>query len=279
MALLSPTLPPELESQIFEIYALSRPRSIPRLMLVAKRVKEWVEPLLYRTMAVGSERPIAGFPTYSADIVMAAIRNNPPSFFFCAVRNLAALNCNTYDVEAVLAACSSVENLWLTGQKEAWIPLIAALPLKRLCADCYPILHALSPTHQVFSRLTHVELEDLIPDPEDCNTLATALSSLPRLTHLSFSFSGLISLCPRMLESCISLRALVCLNTYAMSAYNAHELGLAPDVRFVVMRLPRYVEDWYAGAQSGADYWSRAETFIVERRAGDRDPLQFVIPE
>ncbi|KAF7365745.1 hypothetical protein MVEN_00448300 [Mycena venus] len=279
MALLSPTLPPELESQIFEIYALSRPRSIPRLMLVAKRVKEWMEPLLYRTMAVGSERPIAGFPSYSGDIVMATIRDKPPSFFFSAVRNLATMNFNTYDVEAVLAACSGVENLWLPGLKEAWMPLIAALPLKRLCTDCYPILRALPPTHQVFSRLTHLELEDLITDPEDCNALATPLSSLPRLTHLSFSLSGLIPLCPRMLESCAGLRALVCLNTYAISSYNAHEPALAQDVRFVVMRLPRYVEDWYAGAQSGADYWSRAETFIAERRAKKRDPFQYVIPE
>jgi hypothetical protein len=37
----SPILPPELEREIFEICAISRPASIPNLMLVAQRVKEW----------------------------------------------------------------------------------------------------------------------------------------------------------------------------------------------------------------------------------------------
>jgi hypothetical protein len=34
-------LPLELEREIFEIYALSWPKLIPKLMLVAKCVKEW----------------------------------------------------------------------------------------------------------------------------------------------------------------------------------------------------------------------------------------------
>jgi hypothetical protein len=41
MVLNSPILPPELERGIFEICAISRPVSIPNLMLVAQRVKEW----------------------------------------------------------------------------------------------------------------------------------------------------------------------------------------------------------------------------------------------
>jgi hypothetical protein len=37
----APMLPLELEREIFEICAYLRPVSIPRLMLVACRVKEW----------------------------------------------------------------------------------------------------------------------------------------------------------------------------------------------------------------------------------------------
>jgi hypothetical protein len=36
-----PTLPSELEREIFEICAVSRPVCIPKLVLVAQRVKEW----------------------------------------------------------------------------------------------------------------------------------------------------------------------------------------------------------------------------------------------
>ncbi|KAJ6505111.1 hypothetical protein C8R45DRAFT_544408 [Mycena sanguinolenta] len=45
-----PTLPPELERRIFEIAALACPVRIPTLMLVARRVKFLVEPLLYRVV-------------------------------------------------------------------------------------------------------------------------------------------------------------------------------------------------------------------------------------
>jgi hypothetical protein len=37
----SPTLPRELEREIFELCTLSRPVCIPKLMVVAQRVKEW----------------------------------------------------------------------------------------------------------------------------------------------------------------------------------------------------------------------------------------------
>lgn len=37
----SPMLPLELEREIFEIYALSWPKLVPKLMLVAKCVQEW----------------------------------------------------------------------------------------------------------------------------------------------------------------------------------------------------------------------------------------------
>ncbi|KAJ7887124.1 hypothetical protein B0H14DRAFT_2696630 [Mycena olivaceomarginata] len=53
-----PKLPPELECTIFEIAALARPKMIPSLILVAHRVKHWVEPLLYRViMVVPRTRP------------------------------------------------------------------------------------------------------------------------------------------------------------------------------------------------------------------------------
>ncbi|CAK5266550.1 unnamed protein product, partial [Mycena citricolor] len=48
-------LPEDVERYIFEIGAFSNPRSISTYMLVARRVKIWLEPLLYRTLVTGSE--------------------------------------------------------------------------------------------------------------------------------------------------------------------------------------------------------------------------------
>ncbi|KAJ6467443.1 hypothetical protein C8R45DRAFT_477757 [Mycena sanguinolenta] len=47
-------LAPELGHQIFEIAALARPRQIPTLMLLARRVKIRVEPLLHRVVSLAS---------------------------------------------------------------------------------------------------------------------------------------------------------------------------------------------------------------------------------
>ncbi|KAJ6550049.1 hypothetical protein B0H19DRAFT_1160293 [Mycena capillaripes] len=45
-------LPPELERLIFEIAALESPKSMPALILVARRVQIWIEPLLYGVLAL-----------------------------------------------------------------------------------------------------------------------------------------------------------------------------------------------------------------------------------
>ncbi|KAJ7121829.1 hypothetical protein C8R43DRAFT_1136349 [Mycena crocata] len=56
-----PVLPVELEREIFEIAAHSRPRSVPTLVLVASRVKVWVEPFLYRTIFLDAyTQPVEG---------------------------------------------------------------------------------------------------------------------------------------------------------------------------------------------------------------------------
>ncbi|KAJ7095067.1 hypothetical protein C8R44DRAFT_813875 [Mycena epipterygia] len=49
---IAPRLPPELERLVFESAALSHATDIPNLILVAWRIKNWVEPLLYRAVLV-----------------------------------------------------------------------------------------------------------------------------------------------------------------------------------------------------------------------------------
>ncbi|KAJ6534252.1 hypothetical protein B0H19DRAFT_1185616 [Mycena capillaripes] len=73
-----PRLPPELECRIFEAVALAHPTKIPQLMLVAWRVKEWVEPLLYHVIFLTDVSRVTywqsqGFPIVPPDILLAAI--------------------------------------------------------------------------------------------------------------------------------------------------------------------------------------------------------------
>ncbi|KAJ7816012.1 hypothetical protein B0H13DRAFT_2293217 [Mycena leptocephala] len=90
-----PTLTIDLEREVFEISALSRPKSIPTLMLVAWRVKTWVEPLLYRTIVVWrsarfapTPAPIEGHPTFYRRTLIPIIKSKPTSFFRDSVRHL-----------------------------------------------------------------------------------------------------------------------------------------------------------------------------------------------
>ncbi|KAJ7811249.1 hypothetical protein B0H14DRAFT_2860685 [Mycena olivaceomarginata] len=120
-------------AEIFEIYALSWPKLIPKLMLVAKCVKEWVEPLLYRIISI-DVFPIAGLPWVAVDI-MSALSIEASTFFHGAVRHLMLYHSDVY--EMILSPCSGVEDLCLpklSVVEDAWIPLIERLPLRRLCA-------------------------------------------------------------------------------------------------------------------------------------------------
>ncbi|KAJ6543046.1 hypothetical protein B0H19DRAFT_1172653 [Mycena capillaripes] len=78
-----PRLPPELEVLIFETAALSHPAAIPKLMLIAHRVKHWVEPLLYTVVFLPLDRRkrsdggCAGFPTFQSTFFSLQSKTNP----------------------------------------------------------------------------------------------------------------------------------------------------------------------------------------------------------
>ncbi|TFK58527.1 hypothetical protein BDN72DRAFT_906654 [Pluteus cervinus] len=58
----TPRLPVELERAIFEDAAQGSRDSIPTLMLLANRVKEWLEPLLYSIVVIHqSSRGLKGY--------------------------------------------------------------------------------------------------------------------------------------------------------------------------------------------------------------------------
>ncbi|KAJ6589511.1 hypothetical protein B0H19DRAFT_1103994 [Mycena capillaripes] len=72
-------------------------------MLVARRVKKWVDPLLYRILVLGQKFP-SNFPICPVDIILRAIQAKPPGFFEAAVRHLmVGANLNTDDIVAILS--------------------------------------------------------------------------------------------------------------------------------------------------------------------------------
>ncbi|KAJ7683834.1 hypothetical protein B0H17DRAFT_1204821 [Mycena rosella] len=272
-----PLLPVELEMSIFDIAARSYPRFITTLMLVAWRVKLWVEPLLYRTLVV-SRSAIEGHPNYPHPHSLKRgckptspfqIHSESAAFLQQSVRNLYfSFDIPAEVAECILRPCSGVENLWITATSAPNTDLfriISALPLKRLHCELTQLFYSQSQapaqvdfalgygyaqadlTHTMFSHLTHLELFD---DPKDGLERWRGLALLPRLTHLALNNSKFLPLCPELLGTCKALKGHTCMG-----------FG-ATDPRFVVIGCGEYMKDWQVGAHEGVDYWSRAEECV-----------------
>ncbi|KAJ6534457.1 hypothetical protein DFH09DRAFT_1369819 [Mycena vulgaris] len=281
--MVTPTLPPELERAIFEICALSHPPSTATLMLVAWRVNLWVEPLLYRTLALSQYvmKIVQGHHTLENETIIRLLSSRPTSFFENSVRNLLMRDMKEDLEEAILRACSKIQNFWIVSDCTGdHYPLIGNLPLKRLHCSIEDLFFSTQPdfTLPLFSQITHLELIDY-PEVIDVK-MWSGIAFIPNLTHLYFSSIGFIRLWFSLLDTCKSLRVLVWLSPNGeFVADDQDGEALARDTRFVVMRCGEYVKDWQTGAYTGSDYWTRAEDFIAKRRSGEIDVLQYAIEE
>ncbi|KAJ6476743.1 hypothetical protein C8R47DRAFT_1220225 [Mycena vitilis] len=279
LAKLTPKLPADLERQIFEVASLVWPRSIPRFLLVAWRVNTWVEPLLYRIFIVHDARAYlrdksrdgAGPLAIESSALRSLIHAQGPRFFKAAVRHL-LLGSHTLDEteEAyLLSTCSKVENLWCSAQTYATLAQID-MPLKRLHCRLNTLFEPkpIDFTHQLFASMTHLEVFDL-PVRLDVDVWA-AVTHLPCLTHLAFNDDHYLPVCRVVLQtsSALQVLALMVHNRAQTDAERWKGWNLM-DVRFVAMVCDEAVEDWIAGAHTGADYWSRAEEFIAKRKSAD----------
>ncbi|KAJ6482767.1 hypothetical protein C8R45DRAFT_307516 [Mycena sanguinolenta] len=279
----SPTLPPELEQTIFELTALSFPRSIPRLMLVAWRVKSWVEPLLYRTITVdpytlyGGKKETCPFPIPSGTL-LSLIHSKPSTFFRSAVRHLYLAHSVAAEEDSILAACTGIENLWLAAQTSLIVLDIRFdRPLKRLHGALKCIFESYSKinfTHSVLASLTHLDIFDFPPAGVDMAVWG-AITSLPHLTHLAFNDTEYLPMCGALFPGWERLRVLVILFFRNDGNLNAELFAkfslpkLAEEPRIVLMALFNNLDDWICGAHRGCgDYWSRAEAHIANRKSG-----------
>ncbi|KAF8145046.1 hypothetical protein K438DRAFT_2028928 [Mycena galopus ATCC 62051] len=285
----SPGLPLDLERVIFEIAAVSWPRLIPRLLLVAWRVKTWIEPLLYRTLIVAnssnSRLDADKFDEYTLPFViepgdfLSLIHSKPSTFFRDSVRNL-RLGHNLAAEEAlILSACSGIENLWSLMQTSVTI-LDFDLPLKRLHCTLHKMFEPsqIDFSHRFFACLTHLEIFD--GTWAMINTdIWSNLTRLPCLTHLAFNDEDYLSIFRTLLPTWRSLQVLAILLTERMSL-NEYELPeLSRDWRVVVIECPAYLDDWSEGALTGLDYWSRAEIFIAKRKSREINPHGYYISD
>ncbi|KAJ7443680.1 hypothetical protein FB451DRAFT_1568594 [Mycena latifolia] len=264
-------LPAELERQIFELAALTHGEHT-NLLLVAHRVKIWMELILYHILFIyrpgdeSSRPPLARY--------RHLIHTKSPAFVHDHVRHLFFVGIQPTDELAdILSVCGATVNVALsifTGPTAGILPLLGVLPLERFSAYLASLFtDPTGPdfTHPLFSKLTHLDISDpyLQGRPD--------FARIPNLTHLSLRRTTVsTTVCAAALAHCTSLQVLVIL-FHSQSALDQSASGfaeVATDPRFVMLVVDDYKADWEAGARSGGDYWVRAEE-AVKRRSAARD--------
>ncbi|KAF8161930.1 hypothetical protein K438DRAFT_1776210 [Mycena galopus ATCC 62051] len=204
---LYPFLPIDLERHIFEICARSRPALIPKLMLVAWRVKEWVEPLLYHTITFleYAARAIDGYPIFTWRVLLCAIATKPTSFFARSVRNVCLLAHDGLeaDLETLLSVCTGVKNLAIVPA--IWRKLRErdrlVVPLTHLYTHLLdPLLCTLSASSFTCITRLGVEQWQFSRSPSYAEMCAH-LDHMPQLTHLSSEEAAFIHVCDYILAT------------------------------------------------------------------------------
>ncbi|KAJ7311696.1 hypothetical protein DFH08DRAFT_973785 [Mycena albidolilacea] len=252
----SPRLPPELERTIFELAARSSPGRVPSLMLIAWRVKSWLEPLLYRVMCISSTSNAQQSPLDAAEyLFLQTIEVSPTSAI----------------VDAILQACPHITHLFSSLPLKSNLKALESIHcLRRLTVNTTRLFfdHPFDFTHPLFLNLTHLELTD---KPRRLEApLYARLTEIPNLTHICFNAVRLFSVVYPLLASSTRLQLIVLLSTVEKHTQDKAVIHPQPrmDDRFVHTDQTNFRADRLGPASGAGDYWERAEEFVAARRAG-----------
>ncbi|KAJ7303524.1 hypothetical protein DFH08DRAFT_55270 [Mycena albidolilacea] len=275
----SPFFPPELEQEIFETAAYLYPETTSSLVLISRRVYEWIDGIKYSAVT-----PKGAQWSCSVRHFLRAIQSDskPASFFHRHVRHVFvnALLIDGSDIQQILSTCSGIQNLMILPSHkhpESIIPSIAALKLRRLSIHWVFILRDMNPRQPMFILLTHFGMFELPLVPNGPQSAAAFLAQLPALTHFagysSTIFGGELSaLAQEILATCKSLRVFVFRPLRTQGGLKS--LPSIDDIRFVYMDLqyPDFADGWIAQTRGGTDYWARADAFVERKRHGEIEP-------
>ncbi|KAJ6476380.1 hypothetical protein C8R45DRAFT_1217054 [Mycena sanguinolenta] len=263
---MEPVLPPELEREIFEIAGLLDFYTIPSLLCVARRVHEWMEPLLYRVMIMEKSSKAAA--------CRWALKNKP-DVLANGVRHLFLAGYSEWseeDVHALLQLCAPqlLSLVSFAFLDPTLLPiLLRMMRLRRWAGSLSELFDSATDYSFSFLRtVTHLDLLDEITD-----SICAGLATLPCLSHLCLNVTAVKHI-PRILAECVHLQVLV-LMTSAPGEMEGHPP--TTDVRFVLSVVGSYWEDWEVGARGGTDFWAAAHEFVARKRRGEIEASRYVL--
>ncbi|KAF7351438.1 hypothetical protein MSAN_01575800 [Mycena sanguinolenta] len=270
-----PDLPLELERAIFELAASTDVATALRLTIVARRVREWVEPILYSTVVAHAPKPrpvprrrvknpSKAPPPRKVPIspFMRIIALKPASFFARHVKSLHIAYLGEPELVTLLSTCTGISELgwWGTTLAPSVVAAFGSITLRRLSVDTSFNFGQTKPTLGTFATITHL---DLIFREYGYPVLPPA-HYFPALTHLSVAYDVVVppSWCDDIFNSFLRLRILLlfCDSLFEEEASGSRELHA--DLRVVVMQLPAraWTTPWVH------DAWALAESIVREQR-------------
>ncbi|KAJ7164198.1 hypothetical protein C8R46DRAFT_1192951 [Mycena filopes] len=285
-----PRLPPDLERLIFETCAVSLPSTMAKLMLVAWRVKAWIERLLYRVLFVPKSEilhrrgHLEGFHIFSP-AALRLIETNSHGFLHRLVRAVLIAGIDRNQYPEILTTCSATTHLRIDLPSSSHLPELAALKtLRRLTIGVGMLFTTITGTGPLFPHLTHLELlESYLPNPRsrwalDADDVYDKLQSrFPSLTHLALTTTPHNAVSAQTIHADAKLRCIVYLVTAPIVLREGSPY--LHDRRFVcVPQATDHRVEWLRGADGGEDFWTRAEAFIEARREGAVDASEYNMP-
>ncbi|KAJ6506754.1 hypothetical protein C8R45DRAFT_970432 [Mycena sanguinolenta] len=283
-----PHLPPELECRIFEIAALARPTGIPHLILVARRVKHWVEPLLYRVFFLSSEPPYRnppsyGFPIITPSTLLQLIAEKPPYFLQNTVKRIIVTGLiDNPQMEPILAACShAFDYCYYTHKLRSAEALAQLHHLRRLTISLHGFLDCCSidSTHSILANITHLDLHAISATRED---LHWGLCLVSNLTHFAVNFTVRnrgFQTAPLRANTHLECIVFLVDGRLPVDLQEVHD-SIEHDARFVCMaRNIDFHLNWLRHTDTGRDFWALADAFIAARREGKIDRARYILSD
>ncbi|KAJ7107322.1 hypothetical protein C8R44DRAFT_804497 [Mycena epipterygia] len=291
-------LPPELEREIFETTALLYPKTIPKLLRVARRVLLWIEPLLYNAIVISVFESIGGtgaemlprISTKGADFFTNAARHMViMSFEWAIMGSRSQTVWSNKDLETIFRICTRVEHLLLLSDLKR-PPLLQMLVTTDICPTrLYLMIDLIHPqldfAQPFFKNVSHLALAEMfrpeLGDPmhDDWRHWPT-IFGLPALTHLALGHSAPPSLIQTIFTGAPHLEVLLisCTDAHTAALFSA-ELVLH-DVRLVLGGLG-HIEalKLQTGTHSLDEIWTRTNRFIAQKRRGEIPASEYYLTQ
>ncbi|KIM39507.1 hypothetical protein M413DRAFT_29235 [Hebeloma cylindrosporum] len=269
---LDPRLPLDVERMIFEL-AVSQHgmKASTQLVLIAKRVREWMLPLMFRV--VNQIWPSRS-PGHRLIDVPELLQSRGPLVQHLMIDDYSVNG----SFQTVLSSCPNICNLAIYLPKSYserklynLSPILQGMKkLTRLSASLPEASYVdilIQPPH--FSNLTHLEM--FLASWEE---RWGVLTKFPKLTHVSVEGNMRAHEIVKLLDDCRHLELLIVvpLSGYFHAPQSERDaLHAVEDNRLVFLEPLHYVDvlfDWEKGAHGGLDSWVFAELVIVARARG-----------